>query len=598
MTSGIENYALIGDLHTAALVGRDGSIDWLCLDRFDSPACFAALLGDENNGRWRIAPKDEPVEIVRRYRPNTLILETDFSVADGKIRVIDFMPVGMGNPNVVRIVQGLAGHVSVRADLTIRFDYGRLVPWVTRRRNGSLSAVVGPHSLLLSTSAGLRGEDKSTVSEFTVSEGDTVVFTLSYGLSYEKPPSTIDPWTCLEQTSDYWSQWSDKCTYGGRYRDAVVRSLITLKALIYAPTGGTVAAPTTSLPEAVGGSRNWDYRFCWLRDATFTLLSLMSAGYEQEARAWRRWLVRAVAGSGNQVQPLYTILGVSEIGERELPWLSGFGGAKPVRVGNAAYRHLQLDIFGEVIDTLHQARRNNLEPSESSWDIQLELMQYLEKVKGEPDRGIWESRGEPQHFTHSKVMIWVAFDRAVASAEQFGLKGPVNRWRKLRDQMHEEICARAFDKDIGAFVQAYGSKKLDAACLLIPLVGFLPATDPRMLGTTQAIRKSLMIDGLVRRYDTGDEHDGLPKGEGEFLPCSFWFADNLILQGRRGEAENMFRRLLSLRNDVGLLSEEYDASHGMLGNFPQALSHLALIGTARNLYEHPGPSHERGSQSS
>lgn len=592
--SSIEDYAIIGDCRTACLVSKTGSIDWLCLPRFDSAACFAALLGGAENGRWRLSPADSGAVISRRYRPDTLVLETEFRTDQGIVKLTDFMLVGRDQPAIGRLVSGLAGSVPMRMDLTIRFDYGRLVPWVKRGHDGALTAVVGPHLLTLRTTVSHHGEDLSTVADFTVSAGETVPFLLSYGLSYEAPPPDADVSQSLRATEDFWRDWAKRCSYRGPWREAVIRSLLTLKALIFAPTGGMVAALTTSIPERPGGNRNWDYRFCWLRDATFTLLSFLTAGYRDEAEAWRQWLVRAIAGQTSQVQPIYTILGENRLDEWELPWLQGFGGAKPVRIGNAAYSQLQLDVFGEVLDALHHARRCDLAATEESWMLQRSLLNQLAQLRDVPDRGIWEMRRSDRHFTHSKVMTWVAFDRAISAVENFGLTGPVKQWRRLRTELHEEICANAFNPQVGSFVQAYGDTELDASSLLIPLVGFLPADDPRVIGTVNAIQRNLTVDGLVRRYDTASVADGLPSGEGLFLACSFWLADNLVLQGRKKDGERLFEQLLALRNDVGLLAEEYDPKgRTQLGNFPQALSHLSLIATAYNLREGDGPAHER-----
>ncbi|WP_137388549.1 glycoside hydrolase family 15 protein [Rhodoligotrophos defluvii] len=589
----IEDYALIGDCRTAALVGNDGSIDWLCLPGFDSPACFAALLGEPGNGHWKIAPSQPPKRVSRRYRPESLVLETLFETEDGVCRLTDFMPMTNAAPSLVRIVTGLEGRVDLRMDLVIRFDYGRLIPWVSRADH-ELVAIAGPDLLVLRTPARHRGEDLKTVVDFAVGPGDEVPFVLSHGPSHHEMPGPIDPQAALEHTETSWRDWAARCNYEGRWREAVVRSLITLKALTFSATGGFIAAPTTSLPEMPGGSRNWDYRFCWLRDATFGLLSLMQAGYRQEAVAWRDWLVRAVAGHPSQIQPLYSITGAHRMDEWQVPWLPGYRGATPVRVGNAAFAQIQLDTFGEVLDALHHARRYDLAPSRESWSLQKALLSYLETLRDEPDHGIWEVRGRKQHFTHSKVMMWVAFDRAVSAVEDFDLDGPADRWRNLRDSLHAEICEKAFNRDLGAFVQAYGSSNLDAATLLIPLVGFLPASDPRMVATVEAIGKRLVRDGFVHRYDTREAEDGLPPGEGVFLACTFWYIDNLVLQGRYDEGSRMFEKLLGIRNDVGLLSEQYDVDERtLLGNFPQALSHLALIDTAYNLHAAQGPARER-----
>ena len=590
----IEDYALIGDCHAAALVNRNGSIDWLCLPRFDSPACFAALLGKSENGCWRIAPKGEVRESWRHYRGETLILETEFRTASGAVRLIDFMPMGAPDRSIHRIVEGIAGEVEMAMELVVRFDYGRLIPWVQRGEDNLWTAVAGPHRLTLHTPISHRGENLKTIAEFTVKAGERIPFILSYSASFREQRSAAVLEDDLRRTDECWTAWASRCTYDGAWREAVVRSLITLKALTYAPTGGSVAAPTTSLPEVAGGSRNWDYRYCWLRDATFMLLALLRAGYVEEADAWREWLVRAVAGHPSQLQPLYSVLGDPRLDEWQVPWLAGFGGAGPVRVGNAAFGQLQLDAFGEVLDALHHARRTQLSPLDASWDLQRALLDYMTGLTDQPDRGIWEMRGPKQFFTHSRVMMWAAFDRGVAAVEHFGLPGSLDEWRRHRTKLHDEICRDHFDEEIGAFVQAKGSKNLDAATLVMPFVGFLPASDPRMVGTVEAICRDLVHDGFVRRYDTSTTDDGLPSGEGVFLPCSFWLADNLILQGRRGEGEAIFERMLSLRNDVGLLAEEYDVKRGtLLGNFPQGLSHLALIGTAYNLYEAAGPATER-----
>jgi GH15 family glucan-1,4-alpha-glucosidase len=589
----IEDYALIGDCESAALVGKDGSIDWLCLPRFDSPACFSALLGGPENGRWKIAPKSSATEVERRYRGDTMILDTEFLCATGRCRVTDFMPVRDSAPSLVRIVTGLEGRVRMRMELAIRFDYGRLVPWVSRRGE-DLVAIAGSEQVVLRAPVTHRGEGMTTVAEFDVSAGESVTFTLVHAPSHLPPPEPQDPRAALEATERFWRSWCLRGTLDGPWRDAVVRSLLTLKALTYAPTGGMVAAPTTSLPEQMGGTRNWDYRFCWLRDATFVLLTMMQAGYRKEAEAWRAWLVRSVAGLPSQLQPLYSVTGDHRLDELELPWLAGHQGTKPVRIGNAAYRQTQLDVFGEVLDALHHARRHGMRGTEVDWALEKALLQHLETLAGAEDRGIWEVRGPTWHFTHSKVMIWVAFDRAISAVKDFGLDGPVKRWRKIRDALHAEICEKAFDPELGAFVQAYGSKQLDAATLLLPHVGFLPATDPRMVGTVAAIQKRLARNGLIDRYDTAAAPDGLPPGEGSFLACSFWLVDNLVLQGRLDEGRELFEHLLTLRNDVGLLAEEYDpVAKRQLGNFPQALSHLALVDSAFNLARFKGPARER-----
>lgn len=579
----IEDYALIGDCHTAALVGRDGSIDWLCLPRFDAGACFAALLGEPEHGRWLLAPAAEIRRGARRYRDGTLILETEFETDTGAVRIIDYMPLEGERWDLVRIVEGLRGQVAMRMELIIRFDFGLVVPWV-RRKDGALLATAGPHTLELRTAVETRGENMKTVAEFQVAAGERKTFTLNYRPSHLPAQRCIDPGQALVATEAAWRQWSERCVYAGRWHAAVMRSLITLKALIYAPTGGIVAAPTTSLPERQGGVRNWDYRYCWLRDATFTLNALLLAGYHEEAVAWREWLLRAVAGSPNDLQTLYSVTGERRLDEYELPWLPGYRGAAPVRIGNAASTQFQLDIYGEVMDTLHLARAADLEPEPAAWRIQVALLEFLETHWQQPDEGIWEIRGPRRHFTHSKVMAWVAFDRALKDAEACGLEGPLERWRQVRDAIHAQVCNAGYDAGRNAFVQAYDSPHLDASLLLIPLVGFLPPDDARVRGTVDAIARDLVVDGLVRRYSTATGVDALPPGEGLFLPCSFWLADCLALTGRRAEGEALFERLLALSNDVGLFAEEYDMrARQMLGNFPQALTHMALINTARLL---------------
>jgi len=584
MASNIENYAIIGDCETAALVGRDGSIDWLCWPNFDSGACFAALVGMADNGRWLIAATDPGARISRRYRDRTLILETEITSADGVATIIDFMPPRGKASDVVRLVCGRRGQLAMRTELVIRFDYGSRVPWVTRIDDGSLRAIEGPDMVVLRTPLVVRGEHFKTVAEFTVSAGETIPFVLTYGASHLPPPDPIDPTQALAETEAYWRDWAEQARPAGRWSDAVMRSLITLKALTHRPTGAIVAAPTTSLPEQLGGTRNWDYRYCWLRDATFTLLALMNAGYHDDARSWRQWLLRAVAGDPARLQIMYGVTGKPRLPEWEVPWLDGYEGAKPVRVGNAAYRQNQIDVYGEIMDALDHARHGKLAPHEEGWAAQKGLLEHLEKIWEEPDHGLWEVRGDRQRFTNSKVMAWVAFDRAVKTIEHFQVDGPIDRWRKLRNKIHEEVCRYGFNPEIGAFVQCYGSKHLDASALLMPLVGFLSPQDERVQSTVEAVKQHLVVDGLVRRYNTDAGIDGLPPGEGVFLPCSFWLADNLILLGRRKEAEKLFQRLLSLRNDVGLLSEEYEPrSKRLVGNFPQALSHIALVNTGYQL---------------
>jgi GH15 family glucan-1,4-alpha-glucosidase len=583
MTSRIEDYALIGDCHTAALVARNGSIDWFCLPRFDSGACFAALLGTPEHGCWRLSPKGIVRKIQRRYREGTLVLETDYETEEGSVTVIDCMPPRGLHPILVRTVAGRRGRVSMQMELIIRFDYGSIVPWVRRTETG-IRAVAGPDTLLLHTGVDLRGENFTTVAAFTVAEGERVPFTLVWHPSQDADPAPIDPEGAIRDTERWWRGWSDRCTYEGEWREAVLRSLITLKGLTYAPTGGIVAAPTTSLPEQLGGVRNWDYRYCWVRDATFTLYALMMGGYTAEAAAWREWLLRAVAGRPSEPNIMYGLAGERRLPELELEWLPGYEGASPVRTGNAAYKQFQLDVFGEVMDAFHIARKLGLKADEDSWRVECTLLDYMETVWKKPDEGIWEVRGPRRHFTHSKVMAWVAADRMVKAVERFGLKGPVERWRRLRAEIHEEVCRKGFDPDQKSFVQFYGGKALDASLLMIPLVGFLPASDPRMRGTVEAIETHLVTDGFVARYPTTPEVDGLPPGEAAFLACTFWYADNLELQGRHDDALRIFERLLSLRNDVGLLSEEYDfRARRLVGNFPQAFSHVSLINTAFNL---------------
>ncbi|MFI1618514.1 glycoside hydrolase family 15 protein [Streptomyces lydicus] len=583
----IEDYALIGDLQTAALVGRDGSIDWLCLPRFDSPACFAALLGGRDNGHWTLSPHSPEARAERSYRGDSLILDTVWETPTGRVRVTDFMPQRDRAPDVVRIVEGLDGSVEMRGVLRLRFDYGRVVPWV-RATEGARVAVAGPDSVWLRTpSHGTTyGKDFSTRSDFTVAAGGRTAFVLTWHPSHEPRPDLIDPFDALADTLEDWRTWSARCRYDGPHRAAVIRSLITLKALTYAPTGGIVAAPTTSLPEEVGGVRNWDYRYCWLRDASLTLDSLLAAGYLEEAGAWRDWLLRAVAGAPEDLQIMYGLAGERRLPEAELPWLSGYSGSTPVRIGNAAVEQRQLDVYGEVIDSFHIARTAGLPAEPHAWSIQRTVVDYLETTWRDPDEGLWEVRGPRRHFVHSKVMAWVAADRAVRALEANPkLGGDIDRWRAMRDEVHREVCERGYDADRGTFTQFYGSAELDAATLLIPRVGFLPGDDPRVVGTIDAVRRELTHDGLVRRYSSGDVPvDGLPGSEGAFLACSFWLVDALQLSGRRQEAAQLFERLLELRNDVGLLSEEYDPVAGrQLGNFPQAFSHIGLVGTAFGL---------------
>jgi GH15 family glucan-1,4-alpha-glucosidase len=579
----IESYALIGDCHTAALIGSDGSMDWLCFPRFDSGACFAALLGGPEHGRWLLAPAGKVKSVQRRYRRDSLILETDFHTSRGSVRVIDFMPMSDERWDVVRIVQGLTGTVALRMELVVRFDYGSIVPWV-RRADDLMLITAGPDTLELTSSVAVEGENMKTVAEFSVRKGKHETFVLNYRPSHFATRPAIDAAKALKSTAAHWHKWSRRCRYRGRWRDSVSRSLITLKALTYGPTGGLVAAATTSLPEQPGGVRNWDYRYCWLRDATFTLNALLLAGYNEEATAWREWLLRAAAGAPGDLQIVYGVTGVRRLDEVELPWLPGYEASKPVRIGNAASSQCQLDVYGEVMDCLHLARAADLDPHPHAWKVQIALLRFLETYWERPDEGLWEIRGPPQHFTHSKIMAWVAFDRAIKDAEKEGLEGPVETWRELRDRIHAQVCDKGFDAGNNTFVQSYENNFLDASLLLIPQVGFLAADDPRVIGTIAAVEKHLLADGLVLRYSTATNVDALPAGEGAFLACSFWLADSYLLTGRRTEAEALFERLLALGNDVGLFAEEYDPrARRMLGNFPQALTHMALVNTARLL---------------
>jgi GH15 family glucan-1,4-alpha-glucosidase len=583
----IEDYGLIGDLQTAALVGRNGSIDWCCFPRFDSGACFAALLGTPDHGRWLLGPQGEIRRTTRRYRHDTLILETVHETDDGSVRAIDFMPPRGEAPDIVRIVEGLDGEVPMRSELAIRFDYGSIVPWV-RRVDHARVAVAGPDALCFRTPVQVRGEDMTTVSEFVLRPGERIPFVLTWFPSHRPLPDEVDPEHALADTEEYWLDWAGTCRHTGHYHDEIHQSLLVLKALTYGPTGGLVAAPTTSLPEWLGGVRNWDYRFCWLRDATLTLVAMLNAGYREEAVTWRHWLLRAVAGSPADVQIMYGIGGERRLEERELDWLPGYEASRPVRVGNAASEQLQLDVYGEVLDALYQTRAHGGEPDDNVWSLTLKLLQWLEDGWRRKDSGIWEVRGPNRHFTHSKVMAWVAFDRAVRYHDEFGREGPLEHWRALRDEIHTEVLARAWCEEKQAFAQSYDSDRLDAAVLLMPLVGFLPPDDPRLVSTVAAIRRELSVDGLLLRYlpEDGGAVDGLPPGEGVFLPCSFWLASVLALQGADDEARELFERLLDLRNDVGLLAEEYDpVGRRQLGNFPQAFTHLALVGTAIALAE-------------
>jgi GH15 family glucan-1,4-alpha-glucosidase len=597
----IEDYAVIGNCETVALVGRDGSIDWLCLPRFDSAACFSALLGGPEHGRWVIAPAQSEVQSTRRYLGDTLILETIFTTPEGSVSLTDFMYRRNGSSEVVRIVRGVQGEVAMRLELVVRFDYGSVVPWVSQQDDGRLLFIAGPDRVLLDSSIKTHGEDLRTVGDFTLREGEEATFVLNWSPSFRAapPPLSGDGLTeARKQVQSFWTGWPADFELPERWGDAVLRSLLTLKALAHWETGGIVAAGTTSLPEKLGGPRNWDYRYCWLRDATFTLYALMGAGFLDEAKGWHEWLLRAVAGSADDLQIVYGVAGERRLAEYEIPWLPGYEGSTPVRVGNGAVNQLQLDVYGEVLDAFYVARRAGLSTSDATWAMECGLLAHLETIWREPDEGIWEVRGGPRHFTHSKVMAWVAFDRAVRSVEEFGLDGPVERWREIRSSIHQEVCERGFDTKLNAFVQSFGDPKMDASLLLIPIVGFLPPDDPRVVGTVAAIERRLLRDGFVMRYDTGSAVDGLPPGEGAFLACSFWLVDNYVLLGRYDEACTLFERLLALRNDVGLLAEQYDPhSKRQLGNFPQAFSHLALINSAHSLNTAEGAVHLRSQKS-
>lgn len=591
----IEDYAFIGNCVTGALIGRDGSIDWLALPRFDSPACFASLLGEPQNGRWLIAPQGPILAVERRYRGETLILETRFRTASGSVILTDFMPLPNGREAIraIRLIRGEHGSVAMKLEAIFRFDYGRIVPWVRRHKRG-LRAIAGPDALLLETPLTLEGRDMTTIANFTVAEGDVVPCVLTWYPSHKNEPKAIDPVAALADSEERWLRWSRRYGAQGEWRDATIRSLLTLKALTYAPTGGIIAAPTTSLPELLGGIRNWDYRYCWLRDATFALYAFLLSGYREEAMAWREWLLRAVAGDPAEIQVMYGITGKRRLSEYELPWLGGHAGSRPVRVGNAAHTQRQTDVFGEIMDAFRSADIHGIEPGDDARHVQEALLNHLEGHWQLPDSGIWEMRGPEQRHTHSAVMAWVAFDRAVTSAAAGRLSGPIGHWKAIRDDIHAEICRYGYDADRGVFVQHYGSKELDAALLRIPLVGFLPPNDPRVTRTADAIARDLMVDGFVMRYRSEGTPDGLPSGEGTFLICSFWLADNLVLLGRRSEALALFERLIAIRNDVGLLSEEYDPrARRFLGNFPQAFSHIGLINTAHNLTLDQGPADRR-----
>ncbi|KQS75597.1 glycosyl hydrolase [Rhizobium sp. Leaf384] len=598
MSTRIEDYALIGDCETAALVGRDGSIDWLCLPRFDSQACLAALLGDETNGRWKIAPSGAVIGSQRAYRDDTLILETTFRAASGVAVLRDFMPLRDGASNIIRIVEGLEGTLAFDFEFMARFDYGQTVPWMTFEEDGVVTAIAGPDMLILHSDVPLTGDDRRVTSSFTVRKRERLTFVLTSCASYLPRPKRVDPETALQETERFWREFTERCPDVDGWTGPVKRSLITLKALTYMPTGGIVAAVTTSLPEKLGGTRNWDYRYCWLRDATLTLLALMKLGYYEEASAWRSWLLRAVAGAPEQMQIMYGVAGERNLREWDADWLPGYEGSKPVRIGNAASEQFQLDVYGEVADALMQAAKGGLPPHPRGQEIGRVLMPFLERVWRDPDEGIWEVRGARQHFTYSKVMAWVAFIRVALMADEMGDQETARRWRKVADEIHAEVCAKAFDPTLNSFVQAYGSTALDASVLQIGMVGFLPPDDPRYVGTVEAIERHLTHEGFVLRYRTGDTDDGLPSDEGVFLACSFWLADALNLIGRRDDARTLFERLLALSNDVGLLSEEYDpVEKRMLGNFPQAFSHIGIINTALNLTRHKGPADERSDAS-
>ncbi|MGC2811731.1 MAG: glycoside hydrolase family 15 protein [Bradyrhizobium sp.] len=593
MPSKIEDYGLIGDCETAALVGRDGSIDWLCWPAFDSDACFAALLGTPRQGRWLMAPAEAVKKSSRRYWDNTLILETQFETETGAVAVIDFMPPRGNASDVVRLVRGVSGRVKLRMELVIRFGFGIDIPWVKKTEDGSgLLAICGQDMTVLRTPVETRGEDMTTVADFEVGEGETVPFVLTYGPSHLAVPEPINPAQALQETEDFWIEWCSRCCYDGECRDLVVRSLITLKALTYAPTGGIVAAPTTSLPEKLGGARNWDYRFCWLRDATFTLLALMNSGYTEEASCWHNWLRRAVAGAPAGMQIMYGIMGQRRLLEWEADWLPGYEGAQPVRIGNAAHAQLQLDVYGELMDAFHQSRVTKLKLDDGTWDLECKVLEHLAEVWDQPDHGIWERRGDGAHYVSSRVMTWVAFDRAIKSAEQFGFEAPLAQWRKLRDTIHRDVCEKGFDRSINAFVESYGSRLLDASILLLPSVGFLPVSDPRVRGTLEAIEKYMMRDGFVLRHDPRaitEETDQRQPIEGAFLACSLWLADAYVLAGEIAKAQALFDRVVAVANDLGLLAEEYDSGkRRQTGNFPQALTHIALINTAHNLSDARG----------
>jgi GH15 family glucan-1,4-alpha-glucosidase len=591
----IEDYAIVGDLQTVALIGRSGSVDWLCFPRFDSGSVFNALLGSSEHGRWLIAPASGGLATEWRYREDTLVLESEWQTVTGRVRVIDFMPQRETKPDIVRIVECLDGYVEMRTELVMRFDYGAVIPWVRRIDDETLVAIAGPDGLVLRTPVTLDPQAMTHAAEFTVHKGERVPFVLTWFPSSEHPPGVVDAEEALASTEQIWRNWMAGCRYEGEYKAAVHRSLLVLKALTYEPTGAIVAAPTTSLPEEIGGVRNWDYRFSWLRDATFTLYALMNAGFNDEALGWRNWLLRAVAGDPAKMQILYGVAGERRIPEYELDWLPGYAGSRPVRVGNAAHEQFQLDTYGEMMDSLHEARRHGLARDDHAWSLQQHVMEFLEGAWDQPDEGIWEVRGPRRHFTHSKVLAWVAFDRAVEAVERWDRPGPVDRWRRIRNEIHEEVCREGFNVELNSFTQAYGSDELDASTLLIPLLGFLPPEDPRVIGTVEAIQRELTRDGFVQRYHTHAVDDGLPTGEGVFLPCSFWLVDALLMLERDDEARALFEKLIGVSSDLGLLAEEYDPEEKrLLGNFPQAFTHVGLVNSAYNLSKHTGPGHQRG----
>jgi GH15 family glucan-1,4-alpha-glucosidase len=596
MPERVEDYALLSDLQTAALVGRTGSVDWLPFPRFDSSSCFGALLGGTEHGRWLVAPARGGQATERRYRPDTLVLESEWQTPTGRVRLIDFMPPRETTPDIVRIVEGLDGSVEMVTELIMRLDYGYVIPWVRRLDACSLLAIGAPDGLLLRTPIDLRPEEMTHVGRFTVRAGERVPFVLTWFPAHQDPPEPVDAEQALRDTEEFWRDWVGGCRYEGEYPEAVRTSLIVLKGLTYRPTGGIVAAPTTSLPELIGGGRNWDYRYCWLRDATFTLYALLNAGFTDEATAWRDWLLRAVAGDPSKAQILYGVGGQRRLPEYELDWLPGYAGSQPVRIGNAAHEQFQLDVYGEVMDVLHQGRVHGLSRDQHAWSLQGTLLEFLEGAWDKPDEGIWEVRGPRRHFTHSKVLAWVAFDRAVQAVDRFGRDGPADRWRRIRDEIHAEVCNEGFNAELNSFTQAYGSTELDASTLLIPILGFLPPEDPRVVGTIDAVQRHLMRDGFVERYRVREQNevDGLNGGEGVFLPCSFWLVDALLLIGRDEEARQLFERLLEVRNDLGLLAEEYDPrERRLLGNFPQAFTHVGLVNSAYNLSHHDSPHQQR-----